>query len=200
MPLPTVAATLSWNTNKATKLKNAANATAWCGLSTPVDTTVAIELAASWKPFMKSKASASATSSAITQNPSSTACIACCCSERRGSDAALGVLEDHALDQIGHVLAAVGDRLQVLVHRLQLDQLARVDLLVAEHARDRRAHHAVGIGLQAVDLLAGLQRGLGHRRFADARQQAHCVLHTFAALDRQVTEADHVVVHRLHVV
>ena len=31
----------------ATKLNRAANATAWCGLSTPVDTTVAIELAAS---------------------------------------------------------------------------------------------------------------------------------------------------------
>jgi hypothetical protein len=31
----------------ATKLKNAANTTAWAGLSTPVDTTVAIELAAS---------------------------------------------------------------------------------------------------------------------------------------------------------
>jgi hypothetical protein len=32
------------------------------GLSTPVETTVAIELAASWKPFMKSNSSASTTS------------------------------------------------------------------------------------------------------------------------------------------
>ena len=47
MPLPTVAATLSWKTKIATTLKNAANATAVCGRSTPVETTVAIELAAS---------------------------------------------------------------------------------------------------------------------------------------------------------
>ena len=47
----------------ATKLKNAAQITAWCGRSTPVETTVAIEFAASWNPFMKSKTSASATSS-----------------------------------------------------------------------------------------------------------------------------------------
>ena len=47
----------------ATKLKNAAHSTACQGLSTPVETTVAMEFAASWKPFMKSNASASSTSS-----------------------------------------------------------------------------------------------------------------------------------------
>ena len=67
MPLPTVAATLSWKMKIATTLKKAANSTACCGLSTPVETTVAIELAASWKPFMKSNATASTTSSATTQ-------------------------------------------------------------------------------------------------------------------------------------
>ena len=64
MPLPTVAATLRWKKKMATTLKNAAHNTACQGLSTPVDTTVAMEFAASWKPFMKSKASASSTSSA----------------------------------------------------------------------------------------------------------------------------------------
>ena len=54
--------------NSATKLKKAAQITAWCGRSTPVETTVAIELAASWKPFMKSNANARATSSASTAN------------------------------------------------------------------------------------------------------------------------------------
>jgi hypothetical protein len=67
MPLPMVAATVRWKTKMATTLKNAANATACCGLSTPVETTVAMEFAASWKPFMKSKAIASTTSSATTQ-------------------------------------------------------------------------------------------------------------------------------------
>src|SRR5262245_58881497 len=57
---PIVAATLRLNIKKATKLKKAAQITAICGLSTRVDTTVATELAASWKPFRKSKASASA--------------------------------------------------------------------------------------------------------------------------------------------
>ena len=66
MPLPTVAATLRWKMKMATKLKKAANTTAWAGLSTPVDTTVAMELAASWKPFMKSNTRASATSSMTT--------------------------------------------------------------------------------------------------------------------------------------
>jgi hypothetical protein len=39
-------------------LKKAAQATAVIGDSTRVDTTVAMEFAASWKPLMKSKASA----------------------------------------------------------------------------------------------------------------------------------------------
>ena len=39
-------------TRKATKLKKAAQATARRGVSTRVDTTVAMELAASWKPFV----------------------------------------------------------------------------------------------------------------------------------------------------
>ena len=61
MPLPTVAATFRWKMNSATKLKSDASATAWCGRSTPVETTVAMEFAASCRPFRKSKASARAT-------------------------------------------------------------------------------------------------------------------------------------------
>ena len=55
-----VAATTVPNTRKATKLKNAAQITASRGDSTRVDTTVAIELAASWKPLTKSNARAMA--------------------------------------------------------------------------------------------------------------------------------------------
>ncbi len=62
MPLPTVWATRSSppkNTGAAaTKLKKAAQATAVTGESTRVETMVAMEFAASWKPLMKSKASA----------------------------------------------------------------------------------------------------------------------------------------------
>jgi hypothetical protein len=62
--------------NIATTLKNAAQTTAWCGFRTRVETIVAIEFAASWKPFMKSKASASSTSTTITVRLISTACMA----------------------------------------------------------------------------------------------------------------------------
>lgn len=52
MPEPTVLATAVPKTKAAMKLKNAAQTTACPGLSTRVETTVAIELAASWKPLM----------------------------------------------------------------------------------------------------------------------------------------------------
>ena len=56
MPVAMVAATTVPNTRKATKLKNAAHSTANRGDRTRVDTTVAIELAASWNPLTKSNA------------------------------------------------------------------------------------------------------------------------------------------------
>src|SRR3977135_4128935 len=99
-----VAATARPKTRRATKLKNAAQITAQCGLSTRVETTVAIELAASWKPFMKSKASASRI-----RNTTIWKLI----DMRAGLGS--GILDDDALDDIGHVLALVGDRLEVLV-------------------------------------------------------------------------------------
>ena len=50
--LAIVSATWVPNTRKATKLNTAAHTTAVRGESTRVDTTVAIELAASWKPLL----------------------------------------------------------------------------------------------------------------------------------------------------
>ncbi len=61
MSLPIVLATRVSSENAATKLKNAAHATAIFGVRTRVPTTVAIEFAASWKPLMKSNASATKT-------------------------------------------------------------------------------------------------------------------------------------------
>src|ERR1700728_655010 len=55
-PLPTVAATAVPHVSGATKFQNAAQITAHSGRNTRVDTTVAIELAASCQPFVKSKA------------------------------------------------------------------------------------------------------------------------------------------------
>ena len=60
-PLPTVLATPTPKPKAATKLKKAAHTTAWSGVRTRVETTVAMEFAASWKPLMKSKTSATKT-------------------------------------------------------------------------------------------------------------------------------------------
>jgi hypothetical protein len=51
-PEPTVFATAVPNVKAAMKLKRAAQMTAFPGVRTLVDTTVAIELAASWNPLM----------------------------------------------------------------------------------------------------------------------------------------------------
>jgi hypothetical protein len=52
MPDPTVWATAVPNPKAAAKLKKAAQTTAFAGERTRVETTVAIEFAASWKPLM----------------------------------------------------------------------------------------------------------------------------------------------------
>ncbi len=70
IPVPMVCATLSPNTAKATKLKNAAQNTAYCGRSTRVETIVAIELAASCNPLRKSNNSATAISPTRIGRPS----------------------------------------------------------------------------------------------------------------------------------
>src|SRR5947209_2216801 len=61
MPLPMVLATAVPRKNAARKLKAAAQATANLGESTRVETTVAMLFAESWKPFRKSKISATMT-------------------------------------------------------------------------------------------------------------------------------------------
>ena len=55
MPLPMVLATAVPNTKAAMKFQNAAQATARNGVSTRVETTVAMELAASCQPLENSK-------------------------------------------------------------------------------------------------------------------------------------------------
>jgi hypothetical protein len=55
MILAMVLATATPNPNAAAKLKKAANITAFLGERTFVETTVDIEFAESWNPFVKSK-------------------------------------------------------------------------------------------------------------------------------------------------
>ena len=78
IPVATVAATLK-ETNAPRTLRTAALRTASRGESARVETLVAIELAVSWNPFVKSKKSAVATTatrvrSSISAPPGSTSC------------------------------------------------------------------------------------------------------------------------------
>src|SRR5256885_4483423 len=68
-PLPMVLATAVPNRKTARKLNAAAHTTAAEGDSTRVDTTVAMEFAASWNPLMKSKASAITTTASTNDAP-----------------------------------------------------------------------------------------------------------------------------------
>src|SRR5688572_21489189 len=97
---------------------------------------------------MKSKTSATMTSMTIVAVNAPTS-----------MDAASAVLEHDALDDERDVLALVRRQLEQLVYRLELYQLAGVFLL-AEQARDRRAHDAVRVGLERVHFLADLEDGL----------------------------------------
>src|SRR3989454_5820638 len=111
--------------NAATKLKNAAHTTAWSGVNTRVETTVAIELAASWKPLMKSKTSATKTMKTTPVNT-------------EGRAVRSRHLEDDPLDDVRDVLAAVGDGLHRLVDLLPLDHLDGVALLLEHRSEERR--------------------------------------------------------------
>src|ERR1041385_6774884 len=91
IPLPIVFATAVPITKAATKLKNAAHSTAFLGESTRVDTTVAMEFAASWKPLRKSNVSA-------TRMMTTTAV------KDVDKRAASGVLDDDVAEDVGDLL------------------------------------------------------------------------------------------------
>src|SRR5437899_9730419 len=142
-PLPTVLATCTPKPKAATKLKKAAHTTAWSGVSTRVDTTVAMELAASWKPLMKSKIRATRMMKAMRVSTS-------------------GHLENDPLDHVGHVLAAVGDDLHRLVDFLPLDDLDGVARGL-EHGGQALTQETVGTVLEAVHLDGVLVKARVHR-------------------------------------
>src|SRR5712691_13465059 len=105
MPVPIVLATWSPNTMKATKLKNAAHTTAYCGRSTRVETMVAIELAASCSPLRKSNNSATAIKPTSTGRARVASTMRPC----------LYLFDHDRIDLVGDVVEAIRDFLQVLV-------------------------------------------------------------------------------------
>src|SRR6202050_476800 len=95
--------------NAAAKLKNAAHRTAARGDRTRVVTTVATELAASWKPLRKSKTSATP----ITK-------------KTRYSIGGLPVLQQDSTQGTGHILAMLNCVLQHVVQFLLFHHLQRI--------------------------------------------------------------------------
>src|SRR5579859_4802617 len=131
---PIVLATLEWITRTVTRpprrLKTAAIATAQPGVSARVETEVAMAFAVSWKPLVKSKATA-ATIVAISS--------------------ASSILDGDRLEDVGGRLAAVHRPLQEVVDVLPLDELRRGQLLGEERGQSLPGQE-VGLVLETVDL------------------------------------------------
>src|SRR5437667_6004465 len=96
IPLPTVVAT-AVPVKAPTTLRTPAISTAVPGASTRVATEVAMALAVSWKPLMKSKTRAMATIRTSMRS------------------AGLGILHHDPFQRVGDVLGPVGSVLQILV-------------------------------------------------------------------------------------
>src|SRR6185295_20312824 len=144
MPDPMVLATCVPRTKAATKLKKAAQSTATWGVSTRVETTVAMELAASWKPFRKSKVSATrmmktmkAVSFVIVGSPLALWL-------RAGS----GVLDHDVAEDVGVVLAAIAGLFEAVVDLLPLQDLDGVAAIGLEEVGDHRAVEGVSLVLE----------------------------------------------------
>src|SRR3954464_3099267 len=120
IPEPTVAATFS-EMKAPAKFSTADNATAKRGDMARVETDVAMAFAVSWKPFVKSNASAVTTTiTRMTSLPIP--------ASFQGS----GVLDHDALERVRHVLAGVDGFLEALEDVLPADHDHRVDAVVEQ--------------------------------------------------------------------
>src|SRR6185437_2363618 len=116
--------------------KKAAKATAPTGPISRVPTTVAMEFAASWRPFRKSNASAT------TINPTSSG------SAMWYIQPLLGMIDDDAVDLVGDVFERVHHTLEILEHLARDGELKRVAAGRLECALEARRVDFVGFALQ----------------------------------------------------
>src|SRR5579859_6471603 len=150
MPLPMVPATAVPKTKAAMKFQKAAHATARNGVSTRVETTVAMELAASCQPFENSNARVSAMTAAsrvklVTgdivsdrshdrhSERSEESLFDFCIGEARSDWEALSDLrgfQDDAFNDVGDVFAFVDGGFDHFENLFPLDDLHRVFFLV----------------------------------------------------------------------
>src|SRR5437763_713207 len=130
IPLPTVEAT-AVPVKAPTMLRTPAISTAVPGASTRVATEVAMALAVSWKPLMKSKTRAMATT------------------RMSVSSAELGIFHHDPFQRVGDILGPVGGVLQVLIDLSPADLLDEgVNLLnTLEQLCKRPVKHLVSLVL-----------------------------------------------------
>src|SRR3954454_20610983 len=163
MPLAIVAATAT-DRNAPTKLRVAARPTATRGGIARVETDVATAFAVSWKPFVKSNASAVPTTI-----------------QRTTSSIALPVLDHHAFEDVGRSLRGVDGLLEALEDVLPADDHHRVDPPLEERG-EGLADLAVSVVLEPVDL---------DREVADVAERTQApdrVVHLAAGLAQDARE------------
>src|SRR5215472_14806264 len=144
MPLPMVLATAVPNTKAAMKFQKAAHSTARNGVSTRVETTVAMELAASCQPFENSKAKVRKIVMTTSANWLTES----------------GVLQDDAFNHVGNVFTFVHCGFHHFENLFPLDDLHRV-FFFFEQLGDQRATKPVAFVLQSVDFDDVLKRFIG---------------------------------------
>src|SRR5579871_1303716 len=127
------------------------------GLSTRVDTIVAMELAASCSPLRKSNSNATPISPTRAGNPSSTSPM--------GSH----VLDDHALKLVGNIIEPVNDLLKVVVDLVSGDEPHRVAAVPLEQRLQADVMEIIGAPLDLRNLLC--DRVDSPRLLADRTQQ-----------------------------
>src|SRR5437870_7217999 len=152
MPLPMVLATAVPRKKAATKLKNAAQITANLGESTRVETTVAMLLAASWKPLRKSKIRAVVTVTMSSSNPvftgGHTSSVMWCLGWR-----ASGAFQGYPFQNVGCILGLVRGVLQNFVQLFDFDELDGIFFVLKKFC-DGFATYPVGFIFKPIDLYA----------------------------------------------
>src|SRR5205085_5881758 len=161
MPLPTVAATFVVR-NAPARLSTAASRTATRGFRARVETEVAMALAASLKPLVKSNTSATTIMSTTTRP--------------------LAIFQHHVLQRVAHILTLVKGALHQVVDPVPLHHLQRRVRIRSKQIGERVVVQIVGLGLQPVHLghvrsnpFKGLQLANGRRQLVDgAREERAC--------------------------
>src|SRR5882757_10361933 len=175
IPLPMVFATAVPNTNAAMKFQNAAHATARNGVSTRVETTVAMEFAASCQPFENSNAS-----------------VRMITARRRWNGfTCSGALQHYAFYHIGDIFALIDGGLDDFKNLFPLDDLHRIGFFI-EELRDQRPAEAITLILKAIDFDAVSER------FIPILDRVHQRRNFAARLQKHLGQVGRPVSHRAH--